>query len=51
MTHASVPENQRAVLGISNSLCRLSVGIEDIADILADLTQALDHVKSAQNAP
>jgi len=42
MTHASVPPDQRAKLGISDTMCRLSVGIEDIEDILADLKQALD---------
>lgn len=50
MTHASVPAEQRAALGISDSLCRLSVGIEDIGDILADLKQALDAVKSAHTS-
>lgn len=47
MTHASVPPEQRAKLGISDSLCRLSVGIEDIEDILGDLKQALDAVTKA----
>jgi cystathionine gamma-lyase len=41
MTHASVPRGARAALGISDTLCRLSVGIEDIADLKADLQQAL----------
>lgn len=41
MTHASVPADQRARLGISDSLVRLSVGIEDLADLIADLDQAL----------
>jgi cystathionine gamma-lyase len=41
MTHASVPVDQRAKLGISDTMCRLSVGIEDIEDILADLKHAL----------
>lgn len=41
MTHASVPAAARAQLGISDTLCRLSVGIEDIADLKADLDQAL----------
>jgi len=41
MTHASVPEDQRKVLGISDTFIRLSVGIEDEADLLADLDQAL----------
>ncbi|KAM6938989.1 cystathionine gamma-lyase-like [Lycodopsis pacificus] len=42
MTHASVPENERAVLGISDTLIRLSVGLEDEEDIIEDLRQALD---------
>ncbi|XP_042908655.1 cystathionine gamma-lyase [Parasteatoda tepidariorum] len=41
MTHASVPEDQRAKLGISDNLVRLSVGIESIKDLIADLDQAL----------
>ena len=41
MTHASVPEAERAALGISDTLIRLSVGIEAIDDLIADLDQAL----------
>jgi cystathionine gamma-lyase len=41
MTHASVPEKERAALGISDQLIRLSVGIEDVDDLLTDLDQAL----------
>ncbi len=41
MTHASVPAATRAALGISDSLCRLSVGIEDVEDLRADLAHAL----------
>merc|ERR1711924_157385 len=41
MTHASVPEDQREVLGISDTFIRLSVGLEDEADLVADLDQAL----------
>ena len=41
MTHASIPAPQRAALGISDTLCRLSVGIEDIEDLKADLKHAL----------
>jgi len=41
MTHASVPAEQRAKLGISDSLIRLSVGIENVEDLIADLEQAL----------
>ncbi|MEZ6162824.1 MAG: cystathionine gamma-synthase [Phycisphaerales bacterium] len=41
MTHASVPADQRAKLGISDNLIRLSVGIEGVEDLIADLDQAL----------
>ncbi len=41
MTHASVPEDKRARLGISDSLVRLSVGVEDVNDLIAELDYAL----------
>jgi cystathionine gamma-lyase len=41
MTHASLPAEARAKLGISDSLVRLSVGIEDVEDLIADLESAL----------
>ena len=41
MTHASIPAAQRAEIGISDSFVRLSVGIEDPDDLIADLDQAL----------
>jgi cystathionine gamma-lyase len=41
MTHASIPPEQRAALGISDSLVRLSCGVEDADDLIADLEQAL----------
>lgn len=41
MTHGSIPAAQRAAIGISDSLVRLSAGIEDGADLTADLEQAL----------
>lgn len=41
MTHASVPADHRAKLGITDNLIRLSVGVEDIEDLLADLDNAL----------
>ncbi len=44
MTHASVPAAERAKLGISDGLVRVSVGIEDVEDLLADLEQALAAV-------
>lgn len=43
MTHASVPPETRKALGIDDSMVRLSVGVENIADLLRDLTQALDR--------
>ncbi len=42
MTHASVPKDIRKRLGISDSLVRLSVGVEDVEDLIADIRQALD---------
>ncbi len=44
MTHASVPADRRAELGITDGLVRVSVGLEDVDDLIADLTQALDAV-------
>ncbi len=41
MTHASIPPDRRAALGIGDELVRLSVGIEDLADLRADLDNAL----------
>ena len=42
MTHASVPADRRAALGITDGLVRISAGIEDIEDLKEDLAQALD---------
>ena len=44
MTHASVPPADRARIGITDGLVRISVGIEDIEDILEDLDQALEKI-------
>lgn len=41
MTHASIPEDKRREIGISDDLVRLSVGVEDIDDLLADIEKAL----------
>jgi cystathionine beta-lyase/cystathionine gamma-synthase len=41
MTHASVPADRRAALGITDGLIRVSVGIEDVDDLKDDLAQAL----------
>lgn len=47
MTHASVPADQRQALGIGDGLIRLSVGIEDVEDLRADLSGALDAARLA----
>jgi len=41
MTHASVPPERRAAIGITDGMVRISAGIEDIDDLKDDLTQAL----------
>jgi cystathionine beta-lyase/cystathionine gamma-synthase len=43
MTHASVPPDERTRLGISESLVRISVGIEDVEDLIADLESAFEN--------
>ena len=43
MTHAAVPAARRAALGITDSLVRISAGVEDIEDLKEDLSQALEH--------
>jgi cystathionine gamma-lyase len=44
MTHGSIPPEQRNALGIDDTLVRLSVGVEDLEDLRADLAEALDQV-------
>ncbi len=44
MTHASVEPAKRELLGISDNLIRLSVGVEDVADLIDDLDQAMDGI-------
>ena len=46
MTHASVPPDRRAMLGISDGLIRISVGIEDVDDLIEDLEQAFEGVRA-----
>jgi len=45
MTHASVPADRRAALGIADNLVRLSVGVEDLADLRDSLNRALTQVQ------
>lgn len=49
MTHASIPPEVRIKNGITDGLLRLSVGIEDIEDIISDLTQALSKVEGGEH--
>ncbi|NUM55931.1 MAG: PLP-dependent transferase [Candidatus Hydrogenedentes bacterium] len=44
MTHSSMPENARAASGITQNLVRVSVGLEDVNDLIADFEQAFSHV-------
>ncbi len=46
MTHASVPPEERRKVGITDGLVRLSVGIENVEDLIADLDQALGRIQS-----
>jgi hypothetical protein len=46
MTHASIPREEREKNGITDSLVRLSVGLESLDDLIADLDQALKAVVS-----
>ncbi len=41
MTHASVPKAEREKVGVTDNLLRLSVGVEDVEDLLEDIKQAL----------
>ena len=41
MTHAAIEEKERVGLGVTENLIRLSVGLENVEDIIADLDQAL----------
>jgi len=46
MTHGSVPKAQREALGIVDGFIRLSVGLEGVDDLIADLTRALEATAS-----
>lgn len=45
LSHESIPPEQRKLLGITDSLVRLSVGIEDADDLIHDLKQAFEKIK------
>ena len=44
MTHLSVPEARKQALGITDNLVRISIGVEDADDLIADFEQALEAV-------
>lgn len=44
MTHASIPKENRLKMGLTDSIVRLSVGIEDVEDLIGDLSYALDRI-------
>ena len=49
-THANMAEAERAAVGITDGHIRLSIGLEDAQDIIADLQQALDHIAQQDKA-
>ena len=51
MTHGSIPAEERERRGVTDTLLRLSVGIEDADDLIADLDQALAAVATAHATP
>lgn len=50
MTHGSIPEAERAILGIGDNLVRLSVGVEEVDDLVADIEQALKAAASLNSS-
>ncbi|MBC9929345.1 trans-sulfuration enzyme family protein [Chitinophaga qingshengii] len=50
MTHKSIPAEKRKAAGVSDSLIRLSVGLEEATDLLADLEQAFTHLRQTASA-
>lgn len=49
MTHKSIPAEKRRQAGVSDSLIRLSTGLEETEDLIADLQQAFEQIKAARN--
>jgi methionine-gamma-lyase len=50
MSHGPIPEHERQATGITEGLIRLSVGIEDVEDLIADLEQALRRLSPGHSA-
>lgn len=44
MSHSVVPEDKRELVGITNNLVRLSIGLEDVEDLIADIDQSLNQI-------
>ena len=44
MTHLSVPDERKQTLGITDNLVRISIGVEDADDLIADFAQALQSI-------
>lgn len=51
MTHKSIPREKRIRAGVADSLIRLSCGIEDVEDLIADVARAFEKVRAGQTAP
>ncbi|HWB94009.1 MAG TPA: PLP-dependent transferase, partial [Puia sp.] len=51
MTHKSIPAEKRRAAGVADGLVRLSIGLEDTEDLIADLRRALDKVPVKATAP
>ena len=51
MSHASIPAEVRAARGLPDDLVRISVGIEDVDDLIADLEQAFNKAAAAGHGP
>ncbi|GAK74868.1 cystathionine gamma-synthase [Nonlabens ulvanivorans] len=49
MTHAGVDENHAESIGVTHSLVRLSIGVENSDDLIADVKQALEEVRISEN--
>jgi len=49
MTHASVPPERRAAIGLTDGLVRISAGIEDPQDLIADIDQALNGLGQSRS--
>ena len=49
MTHKSIPTEQRRSAGVADSLIRLSVGLENVEDLIADIEQAIEKISATKS--